>query len=536
MRRKAARMFDLLIRGGTVLDGSGGPARVLDLGVREGRIAALVPHLEGQAGQILEARGKTVCPGFLDIHRHADLAVFRRDFGELELRQGLTTIINGNCGMSAAPFGPAWRDAILDYLSPVIGMDDSVPNSSMRAYLEALARRPLPLHVGILAGAGVMRADAAGFAAGALSPAQLRSVHRSIETALAEGALGVSLGLGYAPDCFYDTQGLILALAPLAGGPAPITVHMRDEGSNVDRSVEEMLELARALRCPVELSHLKAIGRENWGTKIPRVLTMLKAAREEGLDIRWDVYPYTAGSTQLLHILPPEVLEGGTEALTQGLGDPAMRAHIRSRLATARDYNNISLLVGWENIFLSSLRQPENQALLGLSIPQAAALRRQDPVDFTLDLLRSEHCTVTMIDFITHEDDIAAILQSEAVSVISDATYPAAGKPHPRLYGNFPRVIERYVNQLGVLTLPEAIHKMTQAPADALGLRQKGRIAVGADADLLIFDPAAIHEPGSYLEPARLAEGMETVIVGGVPAILEGRLTGAQSGQVLRSR
>ena len=526
-------MFDRIIRDSNVLDGSGKDAVSINIGIRDGKITALGSLIDAEAAEVIDAHGKTVTPGFLDIHRHADLAVFRPDFGELELRQGLTTVVNGNCGMSAAPFGPAHREAILNYLSPVVGVNNDVPNDSISDYLRAVCFTKPPLNVGLLAGSGVIRADSAGFAAGPLSREKLKMIHQSIENALSDGALGISLGLGYAPDCFYDTDGLIEALAPLQNSDIPLTVHMRDEGTNVDRSVEEMLTVARVLDCPVELSHLKAIGTKNWKRKIPAVLDTLSKAREDGLQIHWDVYPYTAGSTQLLHVLPPEVLEGGTDALTERLGDPAVRAHIRARLAEGEDYNNISKLVGWENILVSSLRRPENRDVLGLSIPEAAALRGQDEVDFTLDLLRSEHCAVTMIDFITCEEDLRAILRSEAVSVISDATYPSTGTPHPRLYGNFVRVIERYVDQLHVLSLPEAVHKMTQAPADALGLKQKGRIAPGADADLLIFDPSALHEPGTYADPARYAEGMETVIVAGVPVLKNGKLTGERPGNVV---
>ena len=525
-------MFDRIITNGRILDGSGKPAFAGDVGIVGDRIAAVGRLGDAEAPRI-DAGGKTVTPGFLDIHRHADLAVFRPGFGELELRQGLTTVVSGNCGMSAAPFGPAHRNEILDYLSPVIGTDGAVPGESMAAYLEAVKASRPPLNVGMLAGSGVIRADTAGFAAGRLTREQLHAVHRGIEKALAEGALGISLGLGYAPDCFYDTDGLIEALAPLRDGSIPVAVHMRDEGSNVDRSVEEMLRVARALNCPVELSHLKAIGKENWRSKIPAVLERLRQARAEGLQVRWDAYPYTAGSTQLLHVLPPEVLEGGTEVLTRRLSDPAVRAHIRARLAEGNDYNNITMLVGWENVILSSLRQPENRDVLGLRIPEAAALRGQDEVDFTLDLLRSEHCTVTMIDFINCEEDIQAILRSDAVSVISDATYPSTGSPHPRLYGNFVRVIDRYVNQLGVLSLPQAVHKMTLAPADALGLGRKGRIEAGADADLLIFDETKLREVGTYVDPARFAEGMDTVLVAGVPVLEHGALTGARPGRAV---
>ena len=525
-------MFDWIIEQGQVLDGSGREAVTCDLGLKDGKIA-FVGSLKEAEGRHLDARGKTVTPGFLDIHRHGDLAMFRKGFGELELRQGLTTIINGNCGMSAAPFGPSYRDEILEYLLPVIGPSEQTPTDSMAAYLEAVSRQRLPIHVGMLVGGGVLRSDLLGHEDRELTEEEYQSLHRNMERALAEGALGVSLGLGYAPECFYSTKALIRALEPLRGGNIPFTVHTRDEGTNVDRSVQEMLEAAKALRCPVEISHLKAIGTKNWGCKIPKVLEMLERAREDGIDVRWDVYPYTAGSTQLLHILPPEVLAGGTDETCFRLTDPVEREKIRERLQTGDDYNNIAKLVGWENIDVSTVTLPEHQWCVGISIPEAAERAGKSPEDFTFDLLASERCAVTMIDRITAEEDIRAILQSSQASVISDATYPTEGLPHPRLYGNFVRLIERYVFKERVLTLPEAIHKMTRQPAEALRLHQKGRIEIGCDADLCIFVPEDLHETGTYTDPAQHPTGMETVFVSGQPALFEGTLSNSAHGTVI---
>lgn len=525
-------MLDWIITNGTVLDGSGSPGFRADVGISGGRIAA-VGDLSAAEGRRLDADGLTVTPGFLDIHRHGDLAMFRPNFGELELRQGLTTIVNGNCGMSAAPFGERFRGEILEYLAPVIGPAENAPTRSVAAYRAAAARQRLPINVGMLVGGGVLRSDLCGHADRPLSGAEYRRLHGSMERALADGALGVSLGLGYAPECFYSTRELIRALAPLAGGNTPFTVHTRDEGTNVERSVAEMLEVARALRCPVEISHLKAIGTKNWGTKIPRVLKLLERARNEGVDVRWDVYPYTAGSTQLLHILPPEVLAGGTDETCFRLRDPAERAKIRERLRSGEDYNNISLLVGWENIEVSTVTRQENRRFVGLTIPEAAELAGKTPEDFTFDLLAGERCAVTMIDRITAEEDVRAILRSPQASVISDATYPTEGLPHPRLYGAFVRVIETYVLRERVLTLPEAVRKMTRLPAEALRLEKKGRIEPGADADLNLFAPERLHETGTYADPARCPTGMDTVFVGGEPALLRGELCARAHGTIL---
>ena len=528
-------MLDYKIMHGSVLDGSGDAAFAADIGIQDGRIAAVGALGGVPAASTLDARGMTVTPGFLDIHRHADLAAFRPGFGELELRQGLTTIVNGNCGLSAAPFGAEHRDEILTYLAPILGRAQAgLPTARMADYLRALERERLPVNVGMLVGGGVVRADVSGYRADPLDGARLRRIHQGLEQALADGAFGVSLGLGYAPECFYSTDGLIAALAPLAHTDIPVTVHMREEGSDVDKAVEEMLTVARALRCPLHISHLKAMGKRNWGRKIPAILNTLHRACEDGMDVRWDVYPYTAGSTQLLHIMPPSLLRGGTNEICRRLRDPAERRALREHLRTGTDFDNISLLVGWENIVMSSLRLPENRQYIGKTVAEVAALRGQEPEDCVFDLLADERCTITMIDFIASEEDIGAILRSDRVNIISDSTYPTEGVPHPRLYGTFARILEKYVRQDGVLTLPEAVHRMTDAPAQSLRIAGKGRIAVGYDADLLVFDPAAVHEAGTYADPARFAQGMRDVFVGGRPAILGGTRTDAASGVVLR--
>lgn len=524
-------MLDILIRGGTVIDGSGKDGYLADIGIKDGKIS-VIGQVAEEAAQVICAKHKTVCPGFIDIHRHADAAVFRKDFGELELRQGLTTVINGNCGLSLAPIVPERRDAILNYLKPIIGAAaPSAEIDSMKHYLSSLG--PLPISVGMLVGAGVLRANAAGYSAEPLTDAQYRDIHTQMERALREGAFGVSLGLGYAPECFYSTQELIRALEPLRDSTVPFTVHIREEGTAVDRAVEEMLSVAEALHCPLHISHLKAMGTRNWDRKIPAVLARLQEAREKGLDVSWDVYPYTAGSTQLLHIMPPELLDGGTEEICRKLLDDTERRRLKERLASGTDFDNISSLVGWDNIYMTTLNCPENRQFIGKSVREISALRGQSPEDCVFDMLAEEKCTITMIDFITAESDIARILQSDAVNVISDATYPSEGKPHPRMYGTFARILETYVQQAHILTLPQAIHKMTQTPAEALHIPNKGLLRVGYDADVLIFDPAQIRENATYAEPTQFASGFD-VIVGGKAALINGKLLCMENGSVLR--
>ena len=528
-------VFDTILRGGTVIDGSGKAGFRADVGMLDGKIAAVGNLTDARARRILDVTGRLVTPGFIDIHRHADAAIFRPGFGDAELCQGLTTIINGNCGLSAAPSGGAYQAEIFDYLTPVTGpLEARMQTDSMGTYLHAAKALALPVNVGMLAGGGTIRAQAAGFGVQRLEKEHYRKIHRAIERALADGAFGVSLGLGYAPECFYTTQELIEALRPLSGGDVPVTVHMRQEGAGVVDSVREMLTVARTLRIPLQISHLKAMGRDSWGKKIPQVLELLEEARQEGLDVGCDVYPYTAGSTQLLHILPPEFLAGGMEAVVRRLSDPAARRELAQRIRSGAGFDDIARLAGWDGIYLTSLHCPEDHPYLGKSLAEIAAMTGQDPLTCCCDLLVREQGEITMIDFMASEEDITAILQSPLSHLISDATYPTEGMPHPRVYGTFPRLLQHFVREKGALTWEQAIHKMTGRPAQRLRLAGKGVLAAGMDADLCVFDPEALRETGTYQEPCRMAAGMDTVLAAGVPVLEQGVLTGARPGRIIR--
>lgn len=523
-------MFDFLIQNAQILDGSGAPAFAGDVALSGGTIATVGDLRNAEARQVIHAAGRYLTPGFIDVHRHGDAVMLRPDHGRAELAQGLTTILNGNCGLSLAPVEGPHRQAVLDYLAPITGPAEPFPTlADYRARLTAV--HPA-LNAGMLVGMGTLRACAAGFEDRPLSDGDYRSIHTALERALGDGALGVSLGLGYAPECFYDTDGLIRALAPLGRSGRVITVHMRQEGDGVEAALEEMLTVARALETPVEISHLKAIGQRNWRSAVPRMLERIARARQEGLDVTCDVYPYPAGSTQLIHVLPPEFLSGGTEALTAALRAPGQRRAMRRRMETGRDFENIVDLVGFEHILAASLKRPEHRAFEGKSIACIAAAQGKDPFDALFDLLAAEEGGPSMIDFIAHEDDIADILRFPFSGVISDSTYPA-GLLHPRVYGTYPRLLETYVVRKQVMTLPEAVHKITRRAADRFGLAKKGRIEAGADADLCLFALENIHEKGTWTRPEQLAAGMDYVFVNGVPAMAEGRFTGARNGKAL---
>ena len=528
--------FDVLIENARLIDGTGAPACTGSLAVSGGKIAAVgeIPALT-EAKRRIDAAGRCLTPGFIDVHRHADIALFRPDFGAAELAQGLTTLVNGNCGLSAAPIDEQHEAEQCAYLRPVVGeVPEALRFSTLDQYLHAVEISHPLLHNAELIGMGALRIAAAGFESGDLDAAQERLLHKQLERALSDGAVGVSLGLGYAPEIFYTTDGLIRALAPLRESGVPIAVHMRQEGDGVVAALQEMLTVARALKTPVEISHLKAIGRRNWQKAVPEMLRLIEEARGEGLDLRCDVYPYTAGSTQLIHVLPPEVQEGGTAQLSARLRGESERARIRERIETGTDFENILNLVGFENVCATALRRPENRAFEGRSIAEIAAKLKKDPYDALFDLLAAEDCGAGMIDFIADEADIRAILRAPFAGVISDGTYPTVGQPHPRVYGTFTQLIEHYVYRQKVLTLEDAVHRVTGMAAERFGLKGKGLLKAGCDGDLCLFDPKALHERASYSDPKRLSEGMDLVFVDGEIAFEGGKPTHARCGRALR--
>lgn len=528
-------MLDTKIINAEIADGSGKAVYRADVGLLDGRIAAIGTLKETEARESIDAAGRTLTPGFIDIHRHADAALFRPEFGEAELFQGLTTVINGNCGLSAAPVGGPFAEDTCRYLSPITGvLPKELRFSDLNGYLRSAQAQRLPLHAGMLVGMGTLRAGCAGFGEGPLTGQQLRAIQKKLEESLGDGAMGVSLGLGYAPESFSTPEELLRLLEPLRGSGTVVSVHMRQEGDGVEEALEEMLHLARALRIPVEISHLKAIGRRNWRSAVPRMLRAIADARAEGADVTCDVYPYPAGSTQLIHVLPPEFHSGGTAALTARLRDPDTRAAIRRRMETGQDFENITLLVGFENVRATNLQTPEYAPFEGCSLAEVAAAQGKDPFDALFDLLAAGDCAPGMIDFITDDEDIAEILRSDFSCAISDAIYPTSGLVHPRVYGMTAHLLEHFVREKAVLTLPEAVNRLTLRPAERYGLASKGRIAVGADADLCLFDPARIRETATYTDPRQTVQGMDYVFVGGQAALAEGRLTGVRGGEVLR--
>ncbi|WP_409967035.1 hypothetical protein RFF05_10435 [Bengtsoniella intestinalis] len=507
-------MFQTILRNATIIDGTGADSYHGDLAIQDGKIAAIGNLATATAVETIDVEQRCVTPGFIDIHRHGEVAVFTqepRHFDALHLAQGLTTLIHGNCGLSAVPLSgdETQFQTFCNYLTPITG---AIPTQwlglDVAGYLQRLNVASTVVNHGILVGGGTLRTLVAGFGDAPLTSGQLTAYHRHLEQALSDGAVGVSLGLGYAPECFYTLAQLCQALAPLQNSGRLLTIHLRQEGAGVVSAVEEAIALARHLHTPLQISHLKAIG--NRDNTMETMLQRIAHARADGVDVMCDVYPYTAGSTQLLHLLPPEVKAGGIPRVLEMLQDPHACNALRQRMATATDYENIIALVGFENVVVTGYDAAE-----GKTLTQIAKESDCDGYDALFKTLLDTQCTATMIDFIVREEDMALALQQPYTTVISDATYPTKGKCHPRVYGAYPRLIETYVREKKILTLPQAIHKITALPASRCGLTTKRRLAVGMDADICVFHPENIHETATFAQPNQLAQGMDWVFVGG---------------------
>ncbi|MDR2476466.1 MAG: amidohydrolase family protein [Treponema sp.] len=526
-------MFDLLITGGLVIDGSGDPAREADVGIQDGKIAAVETRLNAQAARTIELGGQIVSPGFIDIHRHADAALFRPDCGESELRQGITSLVTGPCGMSLAPLPAARRETILAYLAPVTGsLPPGVPFETFAEYAGCLSSRPLPLNAAALIGSGTTRAAVMGYGGGSPDAAAISRMQAVLEAALAACAAGVSIGLSYLPDAAWKAGELAQVLAPLGGTGKPLVCHVRGEGDLLCDSIAEVITLARHIGAPLHISHFKCIGRRNWGGLVKQAIAHIDTAREEGMTVTCDAYPWTAGSTQMLSLLPPAFCEGGLAVAARRLRDKAVRSACREQLLRpGAGFENVVYGIGWESIYISGLKTEANRPLIGKNVAEIAAIRQCDPFDAAFDLLVEEDGEVTMIDYITCEDDIDTIMRLPYTSIISDSLYSEVGLPHPRRNANIPQVFHTLVAGRRVLTLEQAVHKLSGLPATTMALSGKGFIRPGYDADIAIFKPENISPPADYGNPEKLTDGFDYVLIAGMPVLAEGKLTGAQAGR-----
>jgi len=528
-------MLDLKIEGATVFDGTGAAGNRTDVGVRDESIVAIGDLNREHAGTTLNASGKALAPGFIDMHSHSDWRLWANRRAESKIRQGVTTEVVGNCGFSPAPVSAEFRDDLRGfalYVPP--GMDFAWPGFA--EYLRAFDSGGAALNVVQLVGHGTLRIAAMGFARRPPAAAELTRMQRLMGEAVEAGAWGLSTGLIYAPGSYATTEEIV-DVARVAGSQGGFYAsHIRGEGATLLDAVAEAIRVGREARLPVQVSHVKAAGRPNWG-KVERALALIDAARAEGLDVMGDVYPYTASSTTLRTLLPDWALEGGVDAMIKRLADGDARARIRKEIEAPVTGQSLLDRIGWENVMISYCAKRKDAE--GKRLSQIAAARGIDPTDAAIDLIVDESGKAYMILFQLDEADLRAALVHPHVMIGSDGSSLAPygplgeGKPHPRSYGTFPRVLGEYAREQRTLPLASAVHKMTGLPAARLGLRDRGILRAGARADLVVFDARRVTDRATYEDPHRYPDGIEHVVVNGRFVVKHGEHTGSLPGKVL---
>jgi N-acyl-D-amino-acid deacylase len=526
-------MFDLLIKNGRVVDGSGNPWAAADVAAKDGRIAAVGRLADAEAATVVDATGRLVCPGFIDGHSHSDLYVLASPESRQKIMQGFTTEVVGLDGMSVAPVAeglkPGWRK----HLSGLAGNPGVAWNwNSLGDYLDAVDAAPASVNLCSYAGLGTIRLNVMGMEDRTPSSAEMEQMRRLTAEAMEQGARGVSAGLIYPPSQYQSLEEIVELCRVARRYDGIFDVHMRNESDRIAESIEEVLEIGRRSDIPVLITHFKVRGRKNWG-RSSHLLKRLEKARAEGIDVTVSQYPYTAGSTFLHAVIPPWYHSKGADALLDALG--ARRAEIKRDIAQRMDWENFSGILGWENIYVSSVAGESNRWCEGKSLSAIAAQRGVEPVDAACDLLVEEQLAVGMIAFGLDEEDIRTILSHPLTSIITDGLL-SGGKPHPRAYATSARVLGRYVRQDAVISLEDAVRKLTSLPAAKVRLRRKGMLAEGFDADIVVFDPATVLDTNSYEDPMRHPAGIEHVVVGGRFVVKDGVHTGAAAGRAIRGR
>jgi N-acyl-D-aspartate/D-glutamate deacylase len=527
-------MYDMVIENGWILDGSGNPCFRGDMGIQNGKIVQIGLLRGMNAKQKIDAQGRVVAPGFIDIHCHSDAVPFVSPREEGRILQGITTETIGNCGVSLAPIAAATKEMLKKYVGPFCCEAPLAWNwQTMGELLHRLEERKNFTNIASWVGHGTVRIAVLGMENRKPTAGELSQMKKLVLQALEEGAFGLSSGLIYPPGVYSETAEMIELCKEVAEKGGVYTTHMRNEHDLVLEAVEETIEVAEKSRVSTIIAHHKTAGKRNWG-KSRQTLKLIEEARGRGMDIVCDAYPYEAGSTFLWAVLPPWAQEGGIGKMLERLRNLQDRKRMKENFVHGLPgWANLVEGSGWDGILVSSC--PKNKGLEGRTVQEIADSRHVDPPDALFDILLEEDADVLMVIFGQAEDDVTYILTHPVVMVGSDAI-PSAGKPHPRFFGTFPRILGKYVREERRLSLPDAVRKMTSMPAQRLGLADRGMIKVGMWADIVIFDPATIGDAATYADPRQYPTGISYVLVNGQIAVRHGKTTGALGGKVLRKK
>lgn len=499
---------DLVIRSGTLFDGTGGPGVPRDIAISGGRLVGVAPRIAERGAEEIDARGLAVAPGFIDIHSHGDGSLEADPRAESLVRQGITTIVAGQDGGSSDSVGARLRS--IDELRPAVNVASMIGLGTVRRRVVGEIDRPA-------------------------TAAELKQMIAMVESALAEGACGASSGLEYTPGAFASRDELIALCRPLSDRGLPYATHMRNEDDRLLDAIDESIAVARGARTALQISHLKTQGPRNW-PKLDEVFARIDKARLGGLDVAFDRYPYTAYQTGLTNLFPVWSRDGGTEAFLGRLADPGVAPRVQKETLA-----KVDLIGGWDNVLVASVRAAEDRAAEGKRLGAYASSLGTDPYETAVGLLRRSRGTVGMVGFAMSEENLMRILAHPQGMLCSDGGAFAIdgptrrGSPHPRGLGSFPRLLGRYVRERKALTLEQAIHKMTALPASRVRL-DRGRLVTGAAADVVVFDPARVEDRATYEAPFQYPVGIEAVVVDGAVALLHGERRREGRGRALRPR
>ncbi len=529
--------FDLVIEHGRIVDGTGSPWYAADLGIRDGRIAALGRLADAPARERIDAAGKVVAPGFIDMLGQSEITILVDPRLPSKIFQGITSEITGE-GSSVAPLTPALVAADRVYFDH-LGIDPDW--QSLSEYFARLERQGLGINLGTYVGATQVRRVVIGDDDRAPTPAELARMRALVRAAMEQGAMGLSTSLQYAPAPYASTEELIALAGEAARFGGLYATHLRSEEGEVLTALDEAIRIGREAGLAVEVWHLKAAGKRNWG-RMSEIVAKIESARASGVDITADTYAYAAWYNSFSAFVPPWAHDGGDARLLERLADPAARRRIRAEMESAEGSweNEWQEIPGPEAVMIGAVQNPELRPFQGKTLAEVAAAWGKEPIEALLDFLLADRAFTGVAVFGMAEPDVELALLQPWVSIDCDSsgTAPAGvlgeEHPHPRAYGTFPRILRKFVREEGKLRLEEAIRKFTALPAQRMGLADRGVLKAGMWADVVVFDPAAIRDVATFADPNQLAAGMDTVLVNGVAVIRGGKATGALPGQVLR--
>ena len=537
----------LRIENATIVDGTGAPGYRGSITIEDKHLAE-VGEVSLTPDEVFDAKGQVVAPGFIDVHSHSDFTLPGMPEAEAKVQQGVTTEVVCNCGLGLLPANEKVED-FYELIQPIVfGERGGGCYRDLHTYRDALHDRGVSVNVACLVPHGNVRVAVMGMDKRPATVTETQHMRELVAEVMSQGAFGMSTGLVYPPGAYAEADEiteLVRAVAPFGGFYA---THMRDEGSRVVQSIEEAIGIGREAGVGVQISHHKAAGRLNWG-KTKKTLAILDAARDEGIDVHSDVYPYTAGSTVLsAMVVPLWAFEGTQQELLDRLADPDTRKRIiresKERLLRLVPFPTVLERIVPKRLFLPAMLRAMSKLVVisstkrqhhyeGKSLHEMAKMRGQDLFEAIMDLLVEEETAVAAIAHVMGEPDVQRVMRHPATMIGTDGFPQREGKPHPRTFGTYPRVLERYVRELGVLSLEEAVHKSTGMVAAKLGLEDRGVLRSGAAADLVIFDPAGVRDHATYAEPRRKPEGIDHVFVNGAWTLRDGAHTGARAGRVL---